>query len=322
MRTHVVTRLALSATLALLIVSSAQADNLRWKFKTDEPLSYVLERKLDGKINLSGAEIAFTLEMIFDTTWKATAVADDGDADVALTVDRIQITMNSPLFGKMAYDSTAEKEPEGQVWQQMKPTMTAMLGQEFTVKVSPLGAIEDIQLPKKLADALAQQEIGENRRQGFGIGGNSFNEKGIKELITKAMLPLPEEIGEDTNWMQTFENDIPQMGKQITETTFTVAGVEKKDGKELTKISAVTELLFEPSENPRADLEIIEQDASATIYFDGGAGHLVKSEGKQDVSMEITGPQEITQEMKEIIGMYLGKSPAKKPEEPAAEAKE
>ena len=310
MQTRMMTRTVL-VTLAVLAAAAAQAEGLRWKFQEGETLEYILHRGVEGAINLSGSDITFTLGMTFDTTWKATGVADDGTNDVALTVDRIQIVMDSPLFGRMAYDSKDPNEPEGPVWQQMKPVMTNMLGQTFTLKISPLGEVSDIKLPEKLADALAKQNVGENRRQGFGIGGNSFDEKGIKELIAKSVLPLPETTGEDVTWQQVFENDIPGIGKQTTETTFSAAGVEEQDGKPLAKITAETEILFEPAENPRADLEIVEQEAAATFYFDSKAGHLVKADGKQSTEMEITGPQEVTQRITETTSMRIGKSPDK-----------
>ncbi|REK10484.1 MAG: hypothetical protein DWQ37_16505 [Planctomycetota bacterium] len=311
-------RSLLTLTLALLSVVAARAEELRWKFKDGEALNYVLKRGVDGKITLSGAEIAFTLEMIFDTTWKATAVAEDGVADVDLTVDRIQIVMDSPLAGRMAYDSSAEKEPEGPVWAQMGPVMKGMLGQTFKTKISPLGKVSDIQLPEKLQDVLGKQEVGENRRQGLGIGGNSFNAKGIKELIEQSVVPLPEEATAEAEWSRSFENAMPGMGTQFSETFFSYEGPEKVDGKELAKISGETEILFEPEENPRADLEIMAQESGATFLFDAQAGHLVKADGSQHLEMEITGPQEVSQVITEKMSMQLGKSP----EKPAAEAAE
>lgn len=315
MHTKSVSRLVLAAGLALAVVSTLQAEELRWKFKQGETLDYVLQRGVEGQLSLSGAEIRFTMNMIFDTSWKPVSVAADGTADVGVTIDRIQINMASPLFGKMDYDSNSSEEPQGPVWAQLKPAMTGMLGGTFKLTISALGAVSDIELPKKLADALAEQRIGANRRQGFGIGGGGFDEKGIKEMLIKSVLPLPETAGKDVTWTQEFENKIRRMGTQVAETTFSLAGTEEQDGKLLTKIQAVTELFFEPEENPRADLEIMEQEASATYYFDPRAGHMVKADGMQKAQMEISGDQELTQSITETMSMRLGKSPDK----PAAE---
>ena len=322
MYTKLVSRSVLVAGLALAVVSTLQAEELRWKFKQGETLDYILQRGVEGQINLSGAEIKFTMNMIFDTSWKPSSVASDGTADVGVTIDRIQINMSSPLFGNMAYDSKNSEEPEGPVWAQMKPAMTGMLGGTFKLKISPLGAVSDIELPKKLADALAEQEIGGNRRQGFGIGGGGFDEKGIKEMLVKSVLPLPETAEGDATWMQSFENKIPRIGTQFAETTFSVAGTQKQDGKLLAKIQAVTELFFEPEENPRADLEIMEQEASATYYFDPEAGHMVKADGVQKAQMEISGDQELTQSITETMSMRLGKSPDQPATETDAEEKD
>ncbi len=307
-----VSRVAVVAAVVLATFNEARADELRWKFKPNETLEYVLARSVKGKITLSGSDIVFNLEMVFDTTWKPTAVAEDAVADIELTVNRIQIALDSPLFGRMAYDSKNPTEPQGPVWAQMKPTMTGMLDGVFKAKITPLGEVKDIALPEKLADALAKQEIGENRRQGFGIGGNSFNEKGIKELLTRSVLPLPEATGDGVTWTQSFENELPMIGTQISETTFSVVGAEQKDGKELTKITAETELLFEPAENPRADLEIVEQSSGATYYFDAAGGRMTEASGTQELTMELTGPQEITQNVKETMTIASGKSPADK----------
>lgn len=320
MHTRTVVRSALAAAVALAVVATLRAEELRWKFKQGEALNYVLQRGVEGKLTLSGANIEFTMGMTFDTTWLAKSVAGDGTTDLELTVDRIQVSMNSPLFGKLDYDSRSAEEPKSPVWQQMGPALTAMLGETFTAKVSPLGQVSGIELPKKLADALAKQEIGENRRQGFGIGSSGFDEKGIKELLVKSVLPLPETSGKDVTWMQKFETPIPMIGTQFSETTFSLAGTENQDGKDLAKITAATELIFEPIENPRADLEIMEQEGSATFYFDPQAGHMVKASGSQKAEMEVSGPQDITQSITETMSMHLGKSPDKAPEEKAAGA--
>jgi hypothetical protein len=312
MQFHAIVRWPLAAALAVVVASAARAEDLRWKFKPDQTLKYVLQRGVEGKIVLSGAEIAFTMGMTFDTSWKAESVAADGTANVLLAVDRIQVSMNSPLFGNMAYDSKGGQEPKSPVWQQMKGVMTGMLGEPFKVKISPLGEVSDVALPQKLAKSLADQEIGENRRQGFGIGGNPFGEKGIKELIARSVLILP--AGSDADWTQSFENAMPGLGMQIAETTFAAAGTESKDGRELAKVTAVTELFFEPEENPRAELEIVSQQASATYYFDPQAGHLVSADGVQQVGMEISGPQEASQEITETMSMRQGASP----DQPAA----
>ncbi|MGD9723927.1 MAG: DUF6263 family protein [Pirellulales bacterium] len=282
----------------------------RWKFKEGETLNYVLERNADGKMSLAGNEFGIQMGMAFDTTWKCKSVNDDGSANLEQTVDRIRISMASPLSGEVKYDSAGGPAPAGPIWTLLGPMVEGMLNQTFTLRVAPNGAVSDIELPAKLKEAFAKQVVGQNRQAGMGIGGNAFNEKGIKQLISQAVVPLPETAEKDVTWTQAFENEIPFLGKEIAETTYSLAGDEDVDGKKLTKISSKTEVLFEPEANPRAEMEIVEQDSSATAYFDAAAGHLVKSDGKQTTVKEISGQQEVSQNITETFKMYLGKSPA------------
>jgi hypothetical protein len=174
---------------------------IRWKFKEGQSLNYVLERGAEGKMKLSGAEVTFKMGMAFDTTWQVKSVAADGTAMVEQTVDRIQINMSSPLAGTMAYDSkNTEKPAAGPVWAMLEPVVTGMLGQTFKVMITPLGAVTDIELPAKLSESFAKQKVGQNRQAGLGIGGNAFSEKGIKELITRSVVPLPETSDANTAW--------------------------------------------------------------------------------------------------------------------------
>jgi hypothetical protein len=317
-----VLRLFAVAAAAVVLVATARAESeLRWKFKPGEKLNYVVERAAEGKINLTGSEFSFKMGMAFDTTWQVKSVADDGTADVEQTIDRVQINMSSPLAGTVAYDSkSTEKPPAGPVWSLLEPVVNGMLGQTFKVKISPLGKVSDIELPAKLTESFAKQKVGQNRQAGLGIGGNAFTERGVKELITRSVALLPDKPGKDATWSQTFENPMPFIGTQTTEIKFSLAGDESVDGKKLQKINAVTELMFEPAENPRAELEITAQEGSGTIYFDAEAGHMVKSNGTQSTAMEMSGPQELTQEISESSTIRLGTSPDK-PAPPAKDAK-
>jgi hypothetical protein len=235
-------------------------------------------------------------------------------------VERIQINMSSPLAGDVAFDSKSEEKPDsGPVWTLLEPVVNGMLGQTFTVKISSLGVVSDIELPAKLTESLASQRVGQNRQAGLGIGGNAFNERGIKELITRSVVLLPEEAAEE--WSQSFENPIPFIGTQTVEITFSQAGTEEVDGKKLEKITTKTELLFEPDDEPRAELEITDQEGSGKVLFDAEAGYKVMATSLQRSAMEMSGPQELTQEVKETSNIRLGKSPDEPAAKPAADKK-
>ncbi len=323
-----VSRIGATLVLAMMVLAAARQARaeaaVRWKFKPGETLNYVIDRALEGKINLSGADITFKMNMIFDATWKVKSVAADGTAEIEQTLDRMQINMNSPLGGNLAFDSQKPDKPSGPTWSQLEPMVTNMLGQTMQLKISPLGKVSDIKLPEKLADFFEKKKKSgpSNRDAGFGIGAGGFSEAGIKEMIEKSVLPLPDAAQpKDVTWKQHFEHPIPLIGTQMIDTTFSFAGSETVDGAPLVKISSATELTFEPEENPRADLEITDQQSSANYYFDAEAGRLVKSSGSDSSSLELTGQQDLTQQLTETWSMRLGKSPEAKASEADAKTK-
>ncbi len=314
---------AAAAAIVLVGLSAVRAETpLRWKFKPGETLNYVLERSAEGKMKLGTSELGLKSGLTFDTTWKVASVDADGTANVEQTVDRIQVSMSSPLTGAVNYDSSVDAPGTGAVWTLLGPLVNGMLGQTFKMRISPLGAVSDIQLPEKLIANFAEQKVGQNRQTGMGIGANPFSEKGIKDLLTKTVLVLPEKADKDVTWTQSFANELPKLGTETSETTYSLAGDETLDGKKLVKISATTELMFEPVEVPLAELEITEQEAKADFYFDADLGRLIKSSGSERAVKELSGQQEVTQDITETVKMHLGKSgPAKKPEPAKGAAK-
>ena len=322
--TRSICRLACLATLAVASVAGvARAADapLRWKFRAGEQLDYVMQREVEGKMNLMGSELAFKMGMAFDVAWKIQSVAADGTAQADLTVDRVQLNMASPLGGDLKYDTKGEGKLSGPAAAMMGPVIEGMLGQPIKAKISSLGEVSDIVLPDKLQEVFKKQQASPNRQQGFGMGGTGFSERGIKELVTKSVLPLPAETGTDVTWKQHFENPIPRAGIQMTDITYSLAGPGTEDGKPVTKIAAETELTFEPEENPMADVEIASQEGKSMFYFDTSAGRMLKAEGVQSFVMEISGPREMTQDVKETVKMYVGKSPDPKPAEKKADDK-
>lgn len=308
-------------TLAMLILSLAAYastagadDKLVWKFSEGQELNYVLDRSVEGSMDLSGSVFEFTMGMGFDVTWKVKSVADDGAAVVEQTVDRIRIKMDSPLGGALDYDSAKETAPEGPIWEQMKPVVTSMLKQSFAVNISPQGVVSDIKLPQSLVDHFAAQEQagadGAPRRRGGMPGMEGFSENGIKQLIARMVQRLPDESAADDSWTLELETEQRGAGVQTEEITYKLDGDETYDGKPVVKIAAKSELFFEPADDAQMDVEITEQKGVATILFDKQAGCLVKSSGTQEVTKEMVGRgREIVQQIKETATMTLGKTP-------------
>ena len=308
-RTHRWLLLVGSLVVCGLLSATAQAQNtLRWKFKKDDTLNYVMERTTEMKMDLSGSLIEIVSGMTFDTTWKVKSVAADGSAEIEQTVDRIQMKMDSPLGGALDYDSKKPGSGQGQIWEMMGPMIESLVGGTVSLKATPTGEVSDIKLPEKVTEQLGKQQGGQ-RRGGMGMMGG-LTENSIKEMITRSIVPLPEKpVSPDINWQQSFTEEMRGAGVKKTQITYSTSEKTSQDGHEIQKIAAKTDLTFEPAEESQVDIEIEEQEGTMAIYFDVNAGRTVKSEGRQKQVIAITAPnREITQEVDEKVTVRQGKS--------------
>lgn len=312
----------------LAVAADTRADEtLRWKFEKGEQLNYVLDRAISGTMNINGNDLQLGMSMAFDTTWNVGDVADDGSASIQLTVDRIQMNAKMPFPGApdINIDSAQLPEADNPIVAQMKPLLDGMLNQPFSMNVSPLGEVTNIEFPESLKKVFGggDDDDGDGgrrrgRRGGGGLPGmEAFSEQGIKQVIKQMVLPLPEDaLSPDFTWKQTFENEEEGAGIQTTETTFSYVGEADKDGKKLVKIAAETELFFDPAEEPTTEVELGDQEGKATILFDAQGGHLIESVGKQMMEKMIFSRRgEMTQKLTEEVSMRMGKSPAPKVKE-------
>lgn len=339
-RAAFVTAMLLTAAATLLAADEARAEKtIRWKFKDGQVLNYVLVRNTDGALQVQGNALQLGMGMTFDTTWKVHKVAADGTADVGMTVDRIQIAAKLPVPGASGEIKVDTKRPESvqnPFLQGMSGLVDALLGQEFALKVTPLGEVTQIEFPEKLqqmfaggqrnqggaepkADEAKKDEKkaeaprrGGGRRGGGGIPGmNAFTEDGVKQIIKQMIVPVPEAaLSDEVTWTQTFETVEAGAGVQTSETKYSYGGSATEEGRPVEKLTTTTELFFEPAEDAQADVELGEQEGSGTVYFDAEAGHVLKVEGTQKYIKEMSTPRgDVVQDITEKYTMTLGKSP-------------
>jgi len=277
-------------------------------------MDYVMQRATKAEIDLSGSQIEFSLGTAFDTSWKVKSVEKDGSAVLEQTLDRIQVKADSPLGGGVDYDSKVPGSGQGQAWEMMGPMFEALVGQTFTMKVSPIGKVTDIKIPEKITDQLAKSAGGGRGRNPMAMLGGGLSEASIKEMLERSFVLLPEKpVAADASWKQNFEETMKGAGVKKTEITYSTGESESADGHKIQKIVAKTELTFEPEENPMNDVEIEDQEGKATISFDVDAGRTLKVEGTQKQTTIIAAPNReisITQEEKTTVRQ--GKSPEPK----------
>lgn len=251
-------------------------------------MPYAMQQSAAILIDANGIEIDVKLKQIMDVTWTVKAVDSDGTAELLQKMERVQLSMNTPFTGEVHYDSKEpDKLPPPELWDRIGKPIEAMLGGEFTLKVTPQGKVTDLVLPEKLSAALKEQRGG--GAQAMMMGGGLFTESTIRQTIEQAVLVLPSEgVGEGVSWNREYENKMGPIGTQKFAVTYNYGGQEEKDGKVLEKIESKTQVAFEPNEGSDidAEFEITEQAGTGTILFDPAAGKTVLSKNKQELTLE------------------------------------
>lgn len=329
------TRVALCAAVALALMVGARAqaaEALGWKFKEGEKVSYAVSNASHRLIDAGGAEFDVDFNFITDVTWAVDKVAADGSAELTQTIDRVQLKVNTPFTGEFAYDSKAEDQPalEGPIWERMGPAIEKMVGGQFKVKVTKRGEVTEVTLPEELAAIIKEQAEAAGGGGGGGgagalfMGGNMFSEKAMKDTIQRGLVIFPESASSE--WNNVVEEKMGEFATIKYDTKYTQAGTESKNGKDLQKIDAKTEMtleLAEGAEDGDVVIELIEQEGSGTILFDAAAGQTVESTSVQKNVMEgeFMG-NEVSLETENTIIVVLGTSDNLPKDESAAPAEE
>jgi hypothetical protein len=279
----------LAVALTLVAVNTARADQeMKWKFKQGDKLNYALKQQADILIDANGVEFDIKVAQIMDLTWDVKSVAADGTVELTQTVDRVQLKMSTPFTGEFAYDSKDEANaPQGEIWDRMGGPVKALVGGVFQIKLKPNGKVEEIKLPEKLAELLA--EAGGGGAQSMMMGGGLFTESAIKQVIEQSILELPEgTVADGATWSKKLENKLGPIGTQKFDTTLTFEGAESRDGLELAKIATKTEMTFEPNADSDVDIEmeVTEQEGAGNVLFDTKAGRVIESKNVQKMTLE------------------------------------
>jgi len=295
---------ALSALIAAaaLVVLAAQPvgaqTTLRWKFQPGETLNYQMNQKMDMKLKAPNAPqpIGNKMTQTIDTTWVVGDVGGDGAA-LTQKIERIRTTIESPL-GKFDYDSKDGKKPEGPVGQLLGPIFDALVGSQFTFKMTELGDVKDVKVPEKLVEALKKSP---------NMGSGMFSEDNLKNMIVQSTLPLPAEpVTKGKSWEKTIEIPSEPIGSITLDNTYTYDGPVSRPGGDFDKIDLKTKLDFKAKEGVPVVPKVTSQDAKGQFLFDRSKGRLSESDvtQKMGISLKVQN-MELTQDIETTSSMKL-----------------
>jgi hypothetical protein len=286
---------ALAAAVLLAGSGTTQAQKLiRWKFQPGQTLRYAMEQEQSQNVKVGDTPVTMTVTTTITMTQKIDAVDPQGVASVTQTIDRMQMKMSPPpgMTQGLDYDSDSPKAAEGMA-ALLTPLLDAMVKKPFTMKIDPRGQVSEMKLPAGLVEAL--------NKAGGGQMKGMFNEDALRQMTGQGMAMLAEKaVAQGETWTRDATVDMPTLGAMKIATQYRYEGTEKRDGKELDKITSTMQMdVAPPKDKPLPfQMKIGDQKTEGTIYFDSEAGRIVemKTQSKMTITVDVPG-QKVEQQM-------------------------
>ncbi|MBW3542654.1 MAG: hypothetical protein KY476_20515 [Planctomycetes bacterium] len=288
--------LVLFVSILLLTAGIAPSqERLRWKFEDNQTIDYEIVQKMNMHMSVQGQNVDTTMDQTMNIGWHVKNVEADGSARIEQTVRRVRLTMKNP-FLNVEYDSdkpdeAADEGPAGN----FKKIFGALVGKTFKLTMTPQGAIEDMELPEGIEEALPKAQ------PGFAA---PLDKESLKRLSSQANIAFPAEpVKKGETWGDKADVKLP-FGTMVMDNQFTYLGPEERDGRTLQKIQLKPKITLAADPDSPVQIKLKSTDAKGTILFDNQLGRLVASEMTQKMEMDLTaGGQNIQQTIDQTMTM-------------------
>jgi hypothetical protein len=285
--------------------STAGAANLRWKFRGGETLHYVMDQKTVTSVKGGPQEFATTVNQTIELEWVVKDVQADNVANLTQKITRLRTKIESPFGPAFEYDSKAAKDPQGPIAAGLIPLLKALIGAEFSFKMSPHGELTDVQVPESVVKAI--REAGP-----LAGAGGMFTADGLKHMVTESSLTLPkEDLAKGKSWSRQSKLPMAKIGAMQLDKAYTYQGPEAHDGKDMERIDLDVKIDIQRTPETELDVNLKSQNGKGSFFFDNAAGHIADSAVNEKIEMVFkVMDKEITQGTETTTTMKLAKTDA------------
>jgi hypothetical protein len=252
---------------------SAQQVTLRWKYVAGSELVYRLVNHQEVTVPMMGGSTVS--EQTQTMRWSVSEVAPNGDATVTVTTEHVQVEESGPT-GNVSYDSRTDEAPtvpEAQM-------VAAMVGLSYTMVIGPEGTVRSVQGMDQLIDEMMRALAPEAMALGEGMLREMFSEESITNLMQQSIQIFPQgPVGPGDSWQHSFSTAIPMIGEMTTNLTFTVDGIEERDGGTVAAISSTGNLVVGAGAGGQVAgmMEMGDTEITSTMSFDVDRGLTLSS---------------------------------------------
>jgi hypothetical protein len=306
------------ALFALLLPTPAQ-DKVEFgpRFKAGEVARYrfvqASTQSMEGGM-MAGQETE--MEMVIDLRRETTAVGEEG-IDQKLTIERMRMRSELPMFGEVIADSAdpVEEDDEGML-AVIGKVVRALSGQTLSVHLSSDGRVESVkgadEVMRKLVESLEDDPMASAMFEGMG---DQFGDSSVRQWLDPMTESLPRKpVAVEETWTAEWEDKLPGMGGSLAvRSENRLVKVEKGEGG-ADRGTIESDLRFTTKSPMRMEqagfaMEITLEEAAGhhAGIVDVGTGLLRSLEGEVTMRLKMkmdlgAGENEMAKEMAEAMG--------------------
>lgn len=258
---------ALFAVAVFCPAATAQeAKHYRWKFQAGEKLSLRFDQELTQSARVGDQPLNTTIDLGLSISWLVEKVAEDGEATIVQTIDRVQASMDAPPAAKATYDSADAKR-------------TAPFARSVHAAVAPLLAVSVRQTVSPRGQVLAVESTPARQGEAEQKEGSPLSKEQLEAILGQAAIIFPQEpISPGFSWKQAIG---------ASGVTLTYAGEPVADNG-LSRFNLSLELANPKADPSRPSLKIVDQKSGGFLLFDSEAGRIVSSEMATSATVQTT----------------------------------
>lgn len=268
--------IVIAVCLGLLGLSTAAANELRWKFKSGESYLAKIEQKSEVTSTVAGTPTVMTLETGLELAWQVKAVDEQGIATIGQKFQRLTMKLQTPKAGAISYNSASQAKPTGDA-KVIAAAVQPLLEAELTLTLTPRGEIKSVEL-----DEAAQQVVA-------GLPANNalktlLSTEGQANVLRQTVVVLPEDdVAPGYEWQRSADLVTP-LGKLNQSTNYKLLEPAAQS-PDVARIESLSQLELEgvPDAKPRATT-LKDQQQRGLILFDRASGRLKSAEISQELT--------------------------------------
>lgn len=278
------------------MAAGAQEKKFRWKPTAGSSWRYRFQQQVATDTTGTGKAVTVKLNTTMEVTWKVASVSAAGDAQIAQSIDRLAVTLETDKLDPVRYDSASKSTATGPA-REIADRVGKLIGASCQFQLSPRGEVSELQPSAEWKQAFAGQPP--------SAGLEMMTPAGFTQVLNLVAVVWPEQsVAEGTGWEAVRESAI--LGGTLQQKTqYKFLGTKPVAGANLDQFEMAGTLGWSRTEQPAAPAEarnsdtvgsqarrgsppakIVEGTQAGSVAFNSELGRVVQGELTQKLVTE------------------------------------